>query len=121
VAGVQNIQVLKELLVTMAGEEFEFKVLQDNQVKIQPKSSDKYTTIIKALDEKSTEFRTYQPKADRHFRTVLRGLHYSTNIQDMKSEIESLGHSNEYPQHQAEQDKYTTPTIFCQFQTESKQ
>jgi DNA polymerase III sliding clamp (beta) subunit (PCNA family) len=51
VVGVQNIQPLKELLVTIAGDEFEFKVLQDNQVKIQPKSSDKYTTIIKALAE----------------------------------------------------------------------
>jgi hypothetical protein len=40
VAGVQNIQQLKELLVTTAREKFEFKVLQDNQVKIQPKSSD---------------------------------------------------------------------------------
>jgi hypothetical protein len=36
VAGVQNIQPLKELLVTIAGEEFEFKVLQDNQVKSNP-------------------------------------------------------------------------------------
>jgi hypothetical protein len=67
VAGVQNIQPLKELLVTIGGEEFELKVLQDNQVKIQPKSSDKYTTTIKALAEKRTEFHTYQPKADRHF------------------------------------------------------
>jgi hypothetical protein len=93
VAGVQNIQPLKELLVTTASDEFKFKVLQDNQVKIQPKSSNKYTIIIKALAEKRTQFHTYQPKADRHFRTVLQGLHYSTNIQDMKSEIESLGHT----------------------------
>jgi hypothetical protein len=69
VVGVQNIQPLKELLVTIAGEEFKFQVLQDNQVKIQPKSSDKYTKIIKALAEKRTEFHTYQPKADRQFRT----------------------------------------------------
>jgi hypothetical protein len=92
VAGVQNIQPLKELLVTIAGE-FELKVFQDNQVKIQSKSSDKYTIIIKALAEKRTEFHTYQPKADGNFRTVLRGLHYSTDIQDIKSEIESHGHS----------------------------
>jgi len=93
VAGVQNIHPLKELLVTIAGDDFELKVLQGNQVKIQPKSSDKYTTIIKALAEKRTEFHTYQPKTDRSFRTVLRGLHYSTDTQDIKSEIESLGHT----------------------------
>ena len=68
-------------------------MLQGNQVKIQPKSSDKYTTIIKALAEKRTEFHTYQPKADRSFRIVLRRLHYSTDTQKITSEIESLGHT----------------------------
>jgi hypothetical protein len=61
VAGVQNVQPHKELLVTIAGNDFELKVLQGNQVKIQPKSSDKYTTIIKALAEKRTKFHTCQP------------------------------------------------------------
>ena len=83
--GVQNIQPLKELLVTIVGDDFELKVLQGNQVKIQPKCSDKYTTTIKALAEKRTEFHMYQPKADRSFRTILRGLHYSTDTHDIKS------------------------------------
>jgi ABC-type phosphonate transport system ATPase subunit len=59
VAGVQNIQQLNELLVTTAGNDFELKVLQGNQVKIQPRSPDKYTTLIKSLAEKRTEFHTY--------------------------------------------------------------
>jgi hypothetical protein len=59
VAGVQNIQPLKELLITIAGNDFKLKVLQGNQVKIQPKSSDKYTAIIKALAEKRAEFHTH--------------------------------------------------------------
>jgi hypothetical protein len=92
VASVQNIQPLKELLVAVTGEDFELKVLTDTQVKIQPKFAEKYTTIIKALAEKHTEFHTYQPKADRSFRTVLRGLHYSTDTSEMKTEIEKLGH-----------------------------
>jgi hypothetical protein len=83
--GVQNIQQLNELLVTIAEDDFDLKVLQGNQVKIQPKSSDKYTTIIKAPAEKRTEFHTYKPKADRSFRIVLRGLHYSTDTHDIKS------------------------------------
>jgi hypothetical protein len=48
VAGVQNIQPLKELLVSVTGDDFELKVLKGNQVKIQPKSADKYKTIKKA-------------------------------------------------------------------------
>ena len=48
VAGVQNIHPLKELLVSVTGDDFELKVLKGNQVKIQPQSADKYKTIIKA-------------------------------------------------------------------------
>jgi hypothetical protein len=77
VSGVQNIQPLKELLVAVTGDDFELKVLTGNQVKIQPKTADKYKTIIQVLAE-NTEFHTYQPKEDRSFRTVLRGMHYST-------------------------------------------
>jgi len=40
VAGVHNIKPLKELLVTISGDDFELKVLNDNQVKVQPKSTE---------------------------------------------------------------------------------
>ena len=93
VSGVQNIQPLKELLVAVAGDDFEVKVLTGNQVKIQPKTADKYKTIIQALAEKHTEFHTYQPKEDRSFRTVLRGMHYSTDTSEIKSAIEKFGHT----------------------------
>ena len=92
VAGVHNIQPLHGLLIEIAADAFELKVLRENQVKIQPKSPDVYRTIIKALTEKHTEFHTYQPKADRSFRTVLRGLHYSTDIEDLRAAIECHGH-----------------------------
>ena len=93
VAGVQNIHPLKELLLKIAGDDSELKVLQGNQVKIQPKSSEKYSTIIKALAEKHIKFHTYQPKENTSFQVVLRGLHYSTNTQDIKTEIENLSHT----------------------------
>ena len=34
----------------------------------------------------------YQPKKNRSFRTVLRGIHYSTDTNEIKSEIEKHGH-----------------------------
>ena len=92
VSGVQNIQPLKELLVTVTENDFELKILNGDQVKIQPPSTDKYHTIIKALAEKHAEFHTYQPKENRSFRTVLRGMHYSTDTNDIKTELEKLGH-----------------------------
>jgi len=70
------------LLVPVSGDDFELQVLNGNQVKVQPKSADKYRTIIKALIEKHTEFYTYQPKKERCFYAVLRGMHYSTDVED---------------------------------------
>jgi len=35
----------------------------------------------------------YQPKEDRSFRTVLRGMYYFTDTSEIKSEIEKLGHT----------------------------
>jgi hypothetical protein len=67
VAGVHNIHPLKELLVTVTVADFELKVLNGNQVKIQAKSVKSYTKIIKALAEKHAEFHTYQPKENRSF------------------------------------------------------
>jgi hypothetical protein len=93
IAGVHHIKPLEELLVRIAGSEFEIKVLHDNQVKVQTQTSDKYRTIVRALVERSTEFHTYQPKTERSFRAVLRGMHYSTNTEDIKSAIEQLGHT----------------------------
>jgi hypothetical protein len=46
VARVHNIKPLKLLFVTVSGDDFKLKVLNGNQVKVQPKSAGKYRTII---------------------------------------------------------------------------
>jgi len=93
IARVHNIKPLNKLLVAVSGDDFELKLLNGNQVKVQPKSADKYRTIINALIEKHMEFHTYQPKEERCFRTVLRDMHYSTDEEDIKTAIEHQGHT----------------------------
>lgn len=39
-----------------------------DQVKVQPSNTDNYRKIVKALEEKSTAFHTFQLKEDRKFR-----------------------------------------------------
>ena len=108
-AKAQNIQPLKELLVSVTGDEFELKVLTGNQVKIQAKSAEKYKTRIKTLAEKHTEFHTYHSTEDRSFRTVLRGMRYSTDTSEIKSETGKFGHTvvNTNP------DQHSTAIIHC--------
>ena len=68
------------------------KTLSNEQVRVQPTESSVYTTIIKALMEKQTEFHTYKPRQDRSFRVVIRNLHPSTDIQDIKRALIEKGH-----------------------------
>ena len=60
------------------------KILPNDQVRVQPMESSDYTTIIKALMEKNTEFHTFKPRQNRSFRVVIRNVHPSTEVQDIK-------------------------------------
>jgi hypothetical protein len=92
---VKNITPLTNLLNRIAKDNYKLKVLNFDQVKLQPNTSEGYTTITKALIEKKTEFHTYEPKSERNFRVVLKNMHYSVNTSDLKQAIEELCHTVE--------------------------
>ena len=92
VAGVKQINPLIDLLNTIVPDKYAIKALHNDEVRIQPSTGKDYTSIIKALKEKDTEFHTYQSKQSRPFRVVLKNVHPSTNIEEIKSGIQKLGH-----------------------------
>jgi len=51
---------------------------------------------MKELKNKNTEFYTYKPKQGRsfknYFKVVLKYIHTTANLDDIKKEIEDLGH-----------------------------
>jgi hypothetical protein len=51
------------------------------------------TIKIKVLAEKRKEFHTYKLKEERNCRVVLKNMHYSINPEEIKTEIEKLGHT----------------------------
>jgi hypothetical protein len=53
-----------QLLEKTAKLEYEIKALAGNRVKIQPKTSESYKTITKALTEKHKAFHKYKPKEE---------------------------------------------------------
>lgn len=93
VSGVQNIKPLQEILDNTAHGCYTLKILNNDQVKIQSNKSEKYLPIITALKGKNTEFFTYQMKEDRNFKVVLRNLHQSVELQDIKDELRARGHN----------------------------
>ena len=68
---VKNVQPLLNLLNEIAPNEFEIKIIKNEEVKIQPKTEEKYSFITKALLEKKTEFHTFKLKSERPFNIVL--------------------------------------------------
>ena len=64
----------------------------NKNVKIQPHSSEKYLPIVEELKKKNTEFFTYQRKQDKTYKVVLRNMHPSVDINELKNEIESFNH-----------------------------
>ena len=91
-SGVTNIKPLIELLNALEPNKCLVKTLFHDQVLVQPKESSVYSTIIKAVMEKNTEFHTYKPRQDRSFRVVLRNLHPSTEANDIKKALKEEGH-----------------------------
>jgi hypothetical protein len=48
----------------IAKEQYEIKALANNQVKVQPKTAECYSTIVKTLAERRTELDTYKLKEE---------------------------------------------------------
>jgi hypothetical protein len=92
ISRVTNIKPLIELLNTIAKDKYLVKALYNNQVRVQSTESSVYTTIAKALIDKNTEFHTYKPKQDRCFFIVLKNIHPSTDLNDIKQDLKDKGH-----------------------------
>lgn len=92
VAGVKEMKPLNMLLTEICKADYSVKILSNYEVKIQTTEPDDYRTMVSKLSERNTEFHTYKAKDLKNFRTVLRGLHPSTDISEIKAEIQNFNH-----------------------------
>ena len=65
ISNVLNIKPLSKLLNVIAPEKYLVKTLPNDQVRVHSLKSSDYTTIIKALAEKNTEFHSFKRRQDR--------------------------------------------------------
>lgn len=73
-------------------QEFSFKSLNDGQIRLAIKSIDSYRKVVKYLEEKNKSFHTFQLKQERAFRVVIKNLHHSTPIADIKAHLLLAGY-----------------------------
>jgi hypothetical protein len=72
ITDVKYTSPLIQLLEQIAKQQYEVKALAHNQIKVQPKTSESYRIIIKALAETRTEFHTCKLKEQGRYRIVLK-------------------------------------------------
>lgn len=90
--GVVDYQQMKANIGTVLQEsDYTSRTLANNTVKINPKTSDAYRTLVRHLRSNNIVFHTYQIKQDRAYRVVIRHIHYSIPTDDIKQDIEQSG------------------------------
>lgn len=72
--------------------EYNFKSLRDGQVRLMIKTVESFRKVIHHLDAAQINYHTFQLKQERAFRVVLKGVHHTTPISDIKAMLLSLGH-----------------------------
>jgi len=66
--------------------------LANDLIKLNCTTPETYRKIIKHLKENNTYCHIYQLKEERAYRVVIRYLHHSTDITELRQELAELGH-----------------------------
>lgn len=90
--GVDEIKPLVTELEKKVEQRYSLKVLNDKKVKILLESKADYQTVTSMLDEKKTEYHCFQPKDDKAFRVVLKGLHPKMDTNEIGEVLKVDGH-----------------------------
>ena len=73
-------------------EQFLTKCMTSNVAKINCKTPDTYRILVKHFKEKDIFFHTYQLKDERAYRVVLKYLHHTTDIEEIRQDLLEQGH-----------------------------
>jgi len=69
--------------------------LTKNVIKINCVTPETYRTLIRYLKENNIYYHTYQLKEERACRIVIKYLHHSTDIEEIRQELLELGHKTQ--------------------------
>ena len=64
----------------------------NSDTKVMVKTIDNYRKLVKFLENSKISFHTFQIKQECAYRIVVKNLHHSTPVEDIKSAIEDQGH-----------------------------
>ncbi|KAI5695079.1 hypothetical protein M8J75_010538 [Diaphorina citri] len=82
--GTQQPEMAIEITI-LQKTDYTSRILSNNTVKINPKTPDVYCCLVQNLRSNDIILHTYQIKQDRAYRVVLRHIHYSVPVEDIKT------------------------------------
>jgi len=92
ISKLNDPSLLRQLLNKVANDECELKNINTGNFKIKIKSSIEYTNIVKKIRTRNFEFHTYKSKQEGSFKVVLKHMPPEERIDEIRRDIEELGH-----------------------------
>jgi hypothetical protein len=108
---VLQYDVLRKSLIALIGNEFSCSI-STKIVTVRPNTPSAYRKVITYLNNSSAEYHTYQLPDEKPYRIVVRGLHSTTNIDDIKQEIETHEHKVRAVVNVISREKVALPLFF---------
>jgi len=90
IQGVMDLKPLKEEL-NKGSFTYTIKSINRTQIKLESSNMADYRKIINMLKEKNTDFHTFRPKDESTSKYILRQLHWSTDVVEIREAIAQLG------------------------------
>lgn len=110
-------EMIKNLNQILQLKNFTRQTLADNTIKVNCQTPDDYRKMVHHMRENNIVHHTYQPKEYRAFRVVIKNLHFSTNIEEIKDELSKQGHKVRNIHNGKSCDKGAIEPILCRLGT----
>jgi len=123
VYGVKNFKgMLDDLAYVAEPDTYSTTALANDTIKIGANTIDTYRSQVTHMKEEHIVHHTYQIKVERAYRIVIRHLHHSVPLDDIKEELHKEGHTVRNVMNiKAHTNKRLLITIFRRFGTTSQQ
>jgi hypothetical protein len=84
--------MIKSITEVAEEEQYYTKSMANNIIQLTCTTPDTYHTFIKHFRENKIYYHTYQLKEERAYRVVLKYLHHTTEVEDIRQELFTPGH-----------------------------
>lgn len=90
---LSNVNDFNHVQVTLSSKsiKYEIKLLNNNQLKINVSSENDYRSLTSALNEGKFQWHSYENKATRPVKVIVRGLHPTCKTEDIVEELKASG------------------------------